>query len=164
MIDRLAARHGIRVSRPEGNALVGLGRIGGEEVVLAKPLLVHEFERRSGEGAAQQYGLEPARLLVVYDELDLPWGGMKLRPRGSAAGHNGVASIIGSLHTDELWRLRLGIHPGRPFGSGASYVLRPFRKDELDELELILERAADVVELYLAEGAEKAMAVANRRA
>ncbi|MBI1357816.1 MAG: aminoacyl-tRNA hydrolase [Acidobacteria bacterium] len=164
LIDRLAAKHGIRVTRPECNALVGLGRIGGEEVILAKPLSYMNLSGGPVKMLLSKYGLGPDRLLAVYDELDLPWGGMKMRPRGSAAGHNGAASIISSLQTDVFWRLRLGIHPGRPFGSGASYVLRPFRKEELDELELILERAAEVAELYLAEGADKAMAVANRRA
>ena len=164
LVDRLAAKHGIRVNRPEANALVGVGRIGESDVVLAKPLSYMNLSGGPVKTLLRKYELAEDRLLVVYDELDLPWGGMRLRPKGSAAGHKGVASIIAALHSEEFARLRLGIHPGRPIGNGARYVLRTFRKEELEELDQILERAAEVVELYTAEGVEKAMAVANRRA
>lgn len=164
LVDRLARKHDIRVHRPEGNALVGLGRVRGEEVVLAKPLSFMNLSGGPVKSLLGKYGLGAGDLLVAYDELDLPWGGMRLKPKGSAAGHNGVSSVISSLGTEEFSRLRLGIHPGRPIGSGAKYVLRTFRKDELEELDQILERAAEVAELYIAEGVEKAMAVANRRA
>jgi peptidyl-tRNA hydrolase, PTH1 family len=164
LIDRLAGKYGIRVNRPEGNALVGVGRIAGEDVVLAKPLSYMNLSGGPVKTLLGKYGLSAGELLVAYDELDLPWGGMRMRPRGSAAGHNGVASIISSLGSEEFTRLRLGIHPGRPIGSGAKYVLRLLSKVELEELDQILERAAEVVELYMAEGVEKAMAVANRRA
>lgn len=164
LIDRLADKHDIRVNRPEANALVGVGKIGGEEVVLAKPLSFMNLSGGPVKTLLRKYELGLNELLVAYDELDLPWGGMRMRPKGSAAGHNGVASIISSLGSEEFSRLRLGIHPGRPIGSGAKYVLRTFRKEELEELDQILERAAEVVELFTAEGVEKAMAVANRRA
>jgi len=164
LIDRLAEQFGVRVVRPEADALVGLGEIAGESVALAKPL---SYMNRSGGPVRTllgKYDLGPEDLLVVYDELDLPWGSMRLKPKGSAAGHNGMKSIIGALGTSDFARLRLGIHPGRPVGNGASYVLRPLRPAEVEELEEILSRAADVVRLYLSDGAEKAMAVANRRA
>lgn len=164
LIDRLAAQHLIRVNRPEGGALVGVGKIGGEEVVLAKPLSFMNLSGGPVKTLLSKYSLGLDQFLVAYDELDLPWGGMRMKPKGSAAGHNGVASIISSLGSEEFSRLRLGIHPGRPIGSGAKYVLRTFGKQELAELDQILERAAEVVELFLAEGVEKAMAVANRRA
>jgi len=164
VIDRLAEKHGIRVTRPEGNALVGVGEIGGAEAILAKPLSYMNLSGGPVKTLLGKYGLGPDRLLVVYDELDLPWGGLRMRPKGSAAGHKGVASIIASLGSEEFARLRLGIHPGRPIGSGAKYVLRQFGRQELVELDEILERAAEVVELLMAEGVDKAMAVANRRA
>lgn len=164
LIDRLAHKHGIRVNRPEGNALVGVGKIAGAEAVLAKPLSYMNLSGGPVKTLLGKYEMTGADLLVAYDELDLPWGGMRMRPKGSAAGHKGVASIISSLGSDEFARLRLGIHPGRPIGSGAKYVLRLFSKTELEELDQILERAAEVVELYMAEGVDKAMAVANRRA
>lgn len=164
LIDRLAEKHGIRVNRPEGNALVGVGKIGGAEAILAKPLSYMNLSGGPVKTLLGKYELTADQLLVVYDELDLPWGGMRMRPKGSAAGHKGVASIISSLGSQEFARLRLGIHPGRPIGSGAKYVLRQFGRQELEELDQILERAAEVVELLMAEGVEKAMAVANRRA
>lgn len=163
-IDSLAEQFGIRVARPEAGALVGLGEIAGKPVVLAKPLSYMNLSGGPVKKLLEKYDLGPADLLVVYDELDLPWGAMRLKPKGSAAGHNGMRSIIGSLGTADFARLRLGIHPGRPVGDGARYVLRPFRPGEVKELEDILSRATDVVRLYLSDGAEKAMAVANRRA
>ena len=163
-IDLLAEQAGIRVVRPEADALVGRGEIAGKPVVLAKPLSFMNLSGGPVRKLLEKYGLGPDRLLVVYDELDLPWGSMRLKPKGSAAGHNGMQSILSALGTVEIARLRLGIHPGRPVGDGARYVLRPFRPAEVKELEEILSRAADVVRLYLSDGAEKAMAVANRRA
>jgi len=163
-IDRLAEDAGIRVSRPEGNALVGKGSVAGEEVVLAKPLSYMNLSGGPVKVLLDKYGLTPADLLLIYDELDLPWGSMRLKPKGSSGGHNGVESVIGSMKTQEFARLRLGIHPGRPVGDGARYVLRRFRREEEAELEDLTGRAADVVRLYLSDGAEKAMAVANRRA
>jgi PTH1 family peptidyl-tRNA hydrolase len=163
-IEKLAADAGIRVNRPENGAEVGRGKIEGEEVVLAKPLSYMNLSGGPVKGLLSRYELTPDRLLLVYDELALPWGALRMRRSGSSAGHNGVASVIESLGTMEFPRLRIGIHPGRKIGEGSKYVLRPFRSDELEELEQIVGRAAEVVRLYLSNGAEKAMAVANRRA
>ena len=163
-IDRLAEEHGVRVVRPECNALFGRGVIAGRETLLAKPLSYMNLSGAPVRDLLRKYEIGPDRLLVVYDELDLPWGSMRMKPKGSAAGHNGLKSIIGALGTTEFARLRLGIDPGRPVGDAARYVLQPFRSAELKELEEILSRAADAVRLYLSDGAEKAMAVANRRA
>lgn len=163
-IDELAERERIRVTRPEGGALVGLGRIAGEEVALVKPL---SFMNRSGgpvKTLAAKYQTPPGRILVIYDELALPLGALRLKLRGSAAGHNGVKSLIASLQTDEFARLRLGVEPGRGRGDAAKYVLRPFREDALDDWKEMVGRAADIARLYLSEGPEKAMTVANRRA
>ena len=164
LIDLLAEQAGIRVVRPEADALVGRGEIAGQPVILAKPLSFMNLSGGPVKKLLEKYDLGPERLLVVVDELDLPWGVMRLKPKGSAAGHNGMRSIVGSLGTVDFARLRLGIHPGRPVGDGARFVLRQFRPAEVKELEDILSRAADVVRLYLSDGAEKAMAVANRRA
>lgn len=163
-IDRLADEAGIRVSRPEGGALVGLGTLEGEEIVLAKPLSYMNLSGGPVKTLLDKYGLTPADLLLIYDELDLPWSTLRLKPKGSAGGHRGIESVIGSVKTQEFARLRLGIHPGRPVGDGARYVLRRFSREEVAELEDFVSRATDVVRLYLSDGAEKAMAVANRRA
>ena len=162
-LERLALDAGIRVARPEEEALVGIGEIGGRRALLAKPLL---YMNRSGGPVKRllgRYGLDPGQLLVVYDELDLAWGRLRLKQKGSSAGHNGMQSIVDSLGTSDFPRLRIGIHPGHPVSNGARYVLRPFARDEIEEVEEIVGRAADVVRHTLAEGTEKAMARCNRR-
>lgn len=162
-VERLSEDAGVRVTRPEEDALVGSGQIGGKRVLLAKPL---SFVNRSGgpvKRLLRRYRLSPQRLLVVYDELDLDWGRLRLKQKGSAAGHNGMQSIIDALGTSEFPRLRIGIHPGHPVSNGARYVLRPFTRDEIEEVGEIVERAAEVVRHALAEGTEKAMARSNRR-
>lgn len=162
-VERLSEDAGVRVTRPEEDALVGSGRVGGKQALLAKPL---SFVNRSGgpvKRLLRRYDLTPRRLLVVYDELDLAWGRLRLKQKGSAAGHNGMQSIIDALGTSEFPRLRIGIHPGHPVSNGARYVLRPFARDEIEEVEQIVGRAAEVVRHALAEGTEKAMARGNRR-
>ena len=162
-IECLAREADIRVSRPEENALVGRGAVGGVETLLAKPLSFVNLSGGPVKGLLRRYNLGPERLLVVYDELDLPWGRLRLKQKGSAAGHNGMQSIVNSLGTTEFPRLRIGIHPGHRVGNGAKYVLRPFGREELAEVEDIVQRAAGVVRDMLADGAEKAMARCNRR-
>ncbi len=162
-VERLSEDAGVRVTRPEEDALVGSGQVGGKQALLAKPL---SFVNRSGgpvKRLLRRYDLTPRRLLVVYDELDLAWGRLRLKQKGSAAGHNGMQSIIDALGTSEFPRLRIGIHPGHPVSNGARYVLRPFTRDEIEEVEQIVGRAAEVVRHALAEGTEKAMARSNRR-
>ena len=162
-VERLSEDAGVRVTRPEEDALVGSGQIGGRQALLAKPL---SFVNRSGgpvKRLLRRYHLPPHRLLVVYDELDLAWGRLRLKQKGSAAGHNGMQSIIDALGTSEFPRLRIGIHPGHPVSNGARYVLRPFTRDEIEEVEEIVGRAAEVVRHALAEGTGKAMARSNRR-
>ncbi len=163
-IDRLAEDEGIRVTRPEENALVGLGAIGGKSVVLAKPLSFMNLSGGPVKGLLRRYELTLDRLLIVYDDLDLPWETLRIKLKGSSAGHNGMKSIIGSLGSSDFARLRIGIHPGRRLASGADFLLRPLRREQLDEADAIVNRAAGFVRRLLAEGAEKAMADCNRRA
>src|SRR5215468_7278419 len=117
-VDRLAERHGIRVTRRDSQALVGVGEIDGQRVMLAKP---QTYMNLSGDSLAplmEKYEIELGKLIVVYDELDLPWMAVKIKPKGSAAGHKGMKSIIGCLKSSEIIRMRLGIHPGHPLNSG----------------------------------------------
>jgi PTH1 family peptidyl-tRNA hydrolase len=170
VIDRLAAENAIRVTRKETFSRVGLGTIRGKRVALVQP---QKYMNESGppvKGLLERYGLLPDRLLLVYDELALPWQELRIRPKGSDAGHKGVKSVIGSLGTQEFPRVRLGIRPVDeagvpiPIGDGASFVLAPFRRARMKEVEAVVGRGAAAVESIIADGVEKSMAVFNRRA
>jgi PTH1 family peptidyl-tRNA hydrolase len=100
----------------------------------------------------------------VYDELDLPWGTLRIKPKGSAAGHNGMKSAIQSLKTSEIARVRLGIHPGHSIKDGAEFVLASFKRSQIKELDDFIGLAADAVRSVIAEGVEKSMTKFNRRA
>ena len=163
-VDRLAERHNIRITRPESKALVGVGQVASRSVMLAKPQTFMNLSGSSVKGLLSKYGLTPANLLVVYDELDLPWGSMRIKPKGSAGGHHGMEDLIRSLGSVDFARLRLGIHPGRPVRDGAQYVLAPFRSAQKQDLDNLLSLAAEAVESILAVGVVKAMTAYNRRA
>jgi PTH1 family peptidyl-tRNA hydrolase len=164
VVRSLAERNKIRLSRKENLSRVGLGSIGGRRVALAQPQTFMNLSGPAVRGLLQRYGLNPGRLIVVYDELDLPWGSLRIKPKGSAAGHNGVQSIIGNLGTHEFPRVRMGIHPGHPVRDGAAFVLARFRRAQREEAEDMVQRAAEAVESILAQGVEKSMTVFNRRA
>ena len=163
-IDRLAERHGIRVSRKDSRALVGLGEIDGHEVMLAKPQTYMNLSGTSLAPLMEKHAVPTDRLVVVYDELDLPWLALRIKPKGTAAGHKGMISVIASLGTSQVARVRLGIHPGRPLGSGAEFVLAPVRRSQDKELDDFVGYAADAVDSIIAEGVAKAMTKFNRRA
>jgi len=164
VVERLAESNAIRVNRKENMALVGLGTIRQKRVALAKPQMYMNVSGPPLKGLLERYGLKPDRLLLVYDELDLPWGSLRIKPKGSAAGHKGIKSVIASLGTNEFPRIRIGIHPGHPIGDGARFVLAPFKRAQKQEVEETVARAAEAVESILAEGVEKSMTVFNRRA
>jgi peptidyl-tRNA hydrolase, PTH1 family len=167
VVDRLAELNAIRVSRKENTSLVGLGAVQGKKVALAKPQTYMNESGPAVRGLLERYGLKPGRLIVVYDELDLPWTEMRIKPKGSAAGHKGVKSLIGSLGTNEFIRVRLGVWPAtRQSGGrdGAGFVLAPFKRAQKQEVEEVVVRAAEAVESILAEGAAQAMTKYNRRA
>ena len=163
-VDRLAERHGVRVTRKEANSLVGLGKVAGRPVVLVKPQTFMNVSGPAVKALLDRYELGAPNLLLVYDELALPWRQFRIRPKGSSAGHNGVTSVIRTVGSEEFARLRLGIHPGHPIGDGAKFVLEPIRKPMWKELDEMLDHAADAIESILAEGVEKSMAKYNRRA
>jgi PTH1 family peptidyl-tRNA hydrolase len=163
-IDRLAERHGIRVNRRDSKALTGVGEIEGHPVLLAKPQTYMNLSGTSLAPLMEKHSIPTDRLVVVYDELDLPWLSLRIKPKGSAAGHNGMKSVIGSLKTSDLARVRMGIHPGRPIESGKDFVLAPVRRSQLKELEEFVDLAADAVRSIIAEGVEKSMTRYNRRA
>jgi PTH1 family peptidyl-tRNA hydrolase len=163
VIDRLAESNAVRISRKQNMSLVGLGGMVGKGVALAKPQTYMNLSGPAVKGLLERYELKPDRLVVVSDELDLPWTSLRIRPKGSAAGHKGVQSLIGSLGTNEFIRVRLGIHPSTAI-NGEKFVLAPFKRAQKQEVEEVVSYAAEAVESIIAEGAEKAMTKFNRRA
>lgn len=164
VVDRVAQRNSIRVTRPDSQAYVGAGRIAGKEVILAKPQTYMNLSGGSARLLAAKHEVPLSRLLVVYDDLDLPWQSVRLRLKGSAAGHNGMKSLVGSLGSEEFPRVRIGIHPGHPLPSGKDFLLSPFNKGQRQELDALLDYASEAVESAIADGVEKAMTKYNRRA
>jgi len=163
-IDRLAERYGIRVNRKDSKAHVGVGEIDGHPVMLAKPQTFMNLSGTSLGPLMEKHSIGTDRLIVVYDELDLPWQSLRIKPKGSAAGHNGMKSVIGSLKTSDIVRVRLGIHPGHKLSSGADFVLAPVKRSQREELDEFVGYAADAVRSIIAEGVSKAMTKFNRRA
>jgi peptidyl-tRNA hydrolase, PTH1 family len=163
-LDRLAERHGIRITRKDSKALTGLGEIDGREVMLAQPQTFMNLSGTSLAPLMEKHAIGISDLIVVYDELDLPWMALRIKPKGSAAGHNGMKSVIASLKTSEFVRVRLGVDPGRPLASGVDYLLSPFKRLQQKELDDLTGFAADAVQSIIAEGVEKSMTRFNRRA
>jgi PTH1 family peptidyl-tRNA hydrolase len=163
-VDRLAERHGIRVTRKDSRSLIGLGEIDGREVMLAKPQTYMNLSGTSLAPLMAKHAIGLEDLIVVYDELDLPWRTLRIRPKGSAAGHNGMKSLISSLNSSEFVRVRLGVDPGHPIRSGVEYLLAPMKRSQSKELEEFTGLAADAVHSIIAEGVEKSMTKFNRRA
>jgi PTH1 family peptidyl-tRNA hydrolase len=164
VVERLAETHGIRVTRKDSNALAGLGEIAGKPVMLAKPQTFMNLSGGSVRPLMEKHGLTTADLIVVWDELNLPWGGLKILKSGSAGGHNGATSVIQSLGTKDFTRVRLGVHPGHPLSSGVDYLLTPVKRSQKKDWEELVGRGADAVSTIIAEGAEMAMTKFNRRA
>jgi PTH1 family peptidyl-tRNA hydrolase len=163
VVDKLAEQANIRVTRPESKSLVGVGKIAGHEVVLAKP---HTMMNLSGLAVGElirRAACEPSDVIVLCDDIALPWGMIRVRERGSAGGHNGLKSVIGSLGTMEFLRVRLGVQPAEMRGDLREYVLRQIRRDEEDLVTEEIELGAEAVKVILAEGVPSAMNRFNRR-
>lgn len=165
-VDRVALRNKTQLSNRHCRATTGHFLFNAEKVVLAKPETFMNLSGASVRELVDEYEVDVARdLLVIYDELDLDFGTLRIRERGGPAGHNGMRSIIGALDTQEFPRIRLGILPetGKP-KDGAHYVLAPFKKAQLVVVDEILDRTAEAVEMILREGLAAAMNRYNRKA
>jgi PTH1 family peptidyl-tRNA hydrolase len=165
-VDRFAERNGLRVTRKEAMALVGLKETGGGLLLAAKPQTYMNVSGPSVRELMRKYEMGLESLLLVYDELAFPWGEIRLRPKGSAGGHNGVESVIRAVGSQEFARVRMGVNPGHPLTGGRDkdFLLSPLRREWKRELETVVDRAAEAIEAVLAEGVEKAMTRFNRRA
>jgi len=155
--EELARRHSLTFRRGRGRApsLMASGIVAGQSAVLMKPLTYMNDSGVAVRAGADFYKVAPANVLIVYDEMDLPLGRIRIREAGSAGGHNGLRSVINHLRTDQLPRLRIGI--GRPQHTGVDHVLSTFRPDELPVADEAIASAADAVELLLREGTIAAM-------
>jgi PTH1 family peptidyl-tRNA hydrolase len=168
-IDRIAEEHNAEVVNRRCRALTAKVRMGGREIILAKPETFMNLSGLSVGALADELELElPGNLLVLYDELDLPLGTLRVRERGSPAGHNGARSVSGCLGTDEWWRIRIGVGPEpgtkeEAFRRGKDYLLTPMGKRDLTAIDPVLDRVARAVEMVVSKGITAAMNEFNRR-
>ena len=162
-VDAIAERARIRVERPEAKSLVGLGQFAGQEIALAKPHTMMNLSGLAVRDLLERFECGLEEMVVLYDDVALPWGMLRVRQRGSAGSHNGLKSIIGTIGSSEFPRVRMGIQPERPLGDLAAYVLRPMRKADLETAAEMTEQAAEAVELILTRGIAQAMNRFNRR-
>jgi peptidyl-tRNA hydrolase, PTH1 family len=163
-LDRIAEQCGVMIDNRHSRALTARARIGNEEILLAKPETFMNLSGLSVRELVEKSGIDAQKdLLLIYDELDLPLGMIRIRERGSSAGHNGMQSIIGALGTEEITRIRLGIAPEPPAKGGMNYVLSPFRKSQLVAVDEVLDLAASAVRVILEEGVATAMNRFNRK-
>jgi peptidyl-tRNA hydrolase, PTH1 family len=163
LVDWLARETGALIKRRECQALVGRAELEGVRVELVKP---QTYMNLSGEAVnclvkKQNPDHAEQSLIVVSDDLALPFGSIRLRARGSAGGHNGLKSIIAALKTEEFIRLRIGIQPEHPVSDAKRFVLDEFTRSERAELEDILERSAAALRAILRDGIDKAMSLYN---
>ena len=163
LIDLLAHEAWAQVKRKDCRALVGRAELEGKISLLVKP---QTYMNLSGESVACLLAKQDSKsasqnLIVISDDLALPFGAIRLRPRGSAGGHNGLKSIIAAVKTDEFIRLRIGIQPEHPIGDTKNFVLDEFSRSERTELGKILERSAEALRAVLRDGIDKAMAEYN---
>jgi PTH1 family peptidyl-tRNA hydrolase len=162
-IDRIAGDLGIEVRNRQCRALTARATIAGEPVILAKPETYMNLSGLSVLELVAEHQVEVSKdLVVIYDELDFPLGTIRIRQRGSSAGHNGMESILSALGTDEFLRIRLGIAPDHKV-DGVKYVLTPFRRAQEKVVDEILDMAAQAVDVILKEGPAAAMNRFNRK-
>jgi PTH1 family peptidyl-tRNA hydrolase len=162
-VDELANRGSIRVERPEAKALVGRGKLVGEDVLLAKPQTYMNLSGISVRELLEKYELGPGDLLVLWDEVQLPFGMIRIDRKGSGGSHNGANSVIAAVGTQEFSRIRLGCGPDHPLSSRKEFVLRPMKKAALEVAAEMVGKAGDAVEMILEKGIEPAMNIFNRR-
>ena len=159
-IDSLAEKFGIRLGRVKSDAIVGDGLINKESVILAKPQTFMNLSGKSVGSLIRFYKVDYSKIMIVYDEIDLPFGQLRIREAGGSGGHNGMKSIIGQVGRG-FPRMRMGV--GRPPGrmDAADYVLQDFNASELLDLSEMIDRAVEAITLFLEEGIELTMSRYN---
>lgn len=162
VIDEIARRHKLTFTAGRGRFLFCRYRHAGEDVCLLKPT---SFMNHSGAAvvrAVNMWAVQLEHVRVVYDDFQLPFGTLRFRKKGSAGGHNGMASIITQLRSENFPRLRVGIGTGKPIADSVNFVLSSFSESEMERLPKFLEIAADALETSLSQGLDRAMNLYNR--
>ena len=161
-IDQLAEKHDIKVDKVKFKALVGEGRIAGQKVLLVKPQTYMNLSGESVQEVMHFYKLDPEELIVIYDDLDLEVGALRLRKFGSAGTHNGMRSVVHHLNSDRFPRIRLGIGANGKRDI-IDHVIGGFTKDEVPVLEEAVTKAVSAIECMLGEGIDRAMSQYNTK-
>lgn len=161
LIDYLARVENTSVKREECRALIGRAVIENEPVELVKPQTFMNLSGESIGGLLRKESRDVAKLIVVTDDLALPFGKIRLRAKGSAGGHNGLKSIIACLKTEDFIRLRIGIQPEHQLNDTRNFVLEKFSKNDLEKIDEILEQSVETIRAVLTDGVERAMARFN---
>lgn len=161
VLESLAERLGVSMSRMESKALITKAEYAGNHLILAKPQTYMNLSGQAVRSLVRFYKISLDKLIVVYDDVDLPFGALRLRPAGGSGGHKGMISIIDALGTQDFPRLRIGIDrpPGRM--DAADYVLRDFNRDEAEQLPLICSQALEALLTYVTRGIAAAMNTYN---
>ncbi len=160
VIDHFSRVHQIPVRKIKHKALIGEGRIGGEPVVLVKPQTYMNLSGESLQSIVRFYKIPLENLVVIYDDIDLETGKIRIRQQGGSGTHNGMRSILAHLNTEGFPRIRMGV--GKPtHGDLADYVLSRFKPDEIPVMEKAIIRATDALETLIKEGLQKAMNAYN---
>jgi PTH1 family peptidyl-tRNA hydrolase len=166
VVEKLAAGEGIRIRSREGGSRVGRGTIAGEPVLLALPQTYMNASGEAVRALCEKNGIDSGELIVVSDDIDLPLGVLRMRPRGSSGGQKGLKSVIERLGTSEFARLRVGVrgeHYSRETDELGDYVLAPFARGERELFEESLERAVEALRVWITEGIDASMRIANRK-
>jgi peptidyl-tRNA hydrolase, PTH1 family len=162
VVDKFVSKHGWKWSERRSRAVLASGTLGLDKVVLAKPLTYMNLSGQAVGELVRWYKIQPEDVLVVYDELDLPIGKIRLRAKGSAAGHNGLRDIIHHLHTTNFPRLRIGIgRSAKSYIKGKDHVLGVPTHDERELLEIGEDRAVDAIEMVIRQGISSTMNIVN---
>ena len=159
-LDELAGRQRARISERAAKSLVGRILVDDRQLILAKPQTMMNLSGLAVKALRAKYEVGLERMVVIHDELDLPFGRIRLKKGGSSAGNHGLDSVIASLGSRDFIRVRVGI--GRPTGDGVDYVLGPFNGEELEQLGSVVARAADAVTSLVRLGLQRAMTDVNK--
>ena len=157
LVDLLAGRFQTSVKREECRALIGRGIIDNQTVELVKPQTYMNLSGESVTCLLKKEERSVERLIVISDDLAIPFGTIRVRPKGTHGGQNGLRSIIDRLGTQDFTRVRIGIMPEHPISDAKSFVLENFAKSDTETVEKVLETAADAVETIIRDGVDAAM-------